>query len=91
MTPLLVGVLHGIADPRHQLQTSRERERPATDVLVQRQPADEFHREIELAILGGAGVKDAGDAFVAQPAQDARFLGETLAEVGGAPAPAHDL
>ena len=78
-----MGVLHGVAHARHQFEAGADLEGVAADVLVQRQAADELHREIELPVLGGAGVVNAGDAGMVKPAQDARFLGEPLAEVAG--------
>ncbi len=91
ITPCWCGVLHGVAGVRHQLEAGARVQGMTADVLVQRQAADELHREIELPVLGGAGLVDLGDSGVVQPAQDPRFQGEPLAEVGGVEVRAHHL
>jgi hypothetical protein len=48
---------------------------------------DELHGKIQATFLGGAGVVDLGDAGVVQPAENGRFLGEALAQLGGVAPP----
>ena len=75
---LFVGVLHGVAHPRHKLHPRWDGQRPEFYVLVQGQAADELHGEERLAVLRHAGLVDLGDAGVVQPAQDLRLVGEAL-------------
>jgi hypothetical protein len=74
--PLLVGVLHRVADPRQQLQPGRRRKALAPGVLVQRHAADELHREERPAVLRHPRLVDLGDAGVVQAAEDLRLLVE---------------
>ena len=88
---LVVGVLHRVADPRQQTHAGGEVEAVAVGVLVQRQAADELHREERLAVVGEAGLVDLRDAGVVQPAQDLGLVGEALEQGGGGEAGADDL
>ena len=67
--PLLVGVLHGLADRDEQLQPGPDREPQAVAVLGDRLPAHQLHHEERLAGLGGAAVVDAGDVGVVHQGQ----------------------
>ncbi len=62
--PLLVGVLHGLADGDEQLQPSPYRESQAVAVLRDGLSFDELHHEERLAGLGRAAVVDAGNIGV---------------------------
>ena len=87
----VVGVLHGVADPRHQAQAGGEVEAVAVGVLVQGQAADELHGEEGLAVVGQAGLVDLGDAGVVQPGQDLGLVGEALDQGGGGEPGSDDL
>ena len=67
--PLLVGVLHRLADRHEQLQAGPDREPQAVAVLGDRLPAHQLHHEERLAGLGGAAVVDAGDVGVVHQGQ----------------------
>ena len=80
---LVVGVLHRVAHPRHQLDAGGEVEAVTVGVLVQGQAADELHGEERLAVVGEAGLVDLGDAGVVQPGQDLGLVGEALEQGAG--------
>ncbi len=67
--PLLVGVLHRLADGDEQLQPGPDREPQAVAVLGDRHPAHQLHHEERLAGLGGAAVVHAGDVGVVHQGQ----------------------
>ena len=67
--PLLVGVLHGLADGDEQLQPSPDRKPMAVAVLGDRLSAHQLHHEERLAGRGGAAVVDAGDVRVVHQGQ----------------------
>ena len=87
----VVGVLHRVADPRHQAQRGRRVEAVAVGVLVQGQAADELHGEEGLAVVGQAGLVDLRDAGVVQPGQDLGLVGEALDQGGGGEPGSDDL
>ena len=87
----VVGVLHRVADPRHQAHTGGRGRGLAVGVLVQGQAADELHGEERLAVVGEAGLVDLRDAGVVQPGQDLGLVGEALEQGGGGQAGADDL
>ncbi len=67
--PLLVGVLHRLADGDEQLQPGPDRKPMAVAVLGDRHPAHQLHHEERLAGRGGAAVVDAGDVRVVHQGQ----------------------
>ena len=67
--PLLVGVLHRLADRHEQLQAGPDREPQAVAVLGDRLPAHQLHHEERLAGLGAAAVVHAGDIGVVHQGQ----------------------
>ena len=67
--PLLVSVLHRLADRDEQLQAGLDRQPFAVAVFGDRLAADQLHHEERLAGLGGAAVVDAGDVGVVHQGQ----------------------
>ena len=67
--PLLVGVLHGLADRDEQLQPGPHREPLPVAVVGDRLALDQLHHEERLVGLGGAAVEDAGDVGVVHQGQ----------------------
>ena len=71
--PLLVGVLHGLADRDEQLQPGPDREPVLVAIVGDRHAADELHHEERLVRLRGAAVVDAGDVGMVHQGQRLAF------------------
>ena len=67
--PLLVRVLHRLADRHEQLQPLARRQLIVVAVLGDRHALDQLHDEVRPAGLGGAGVEDPGDVGVVHQGQ----------------------
>ena len=68
----LMGVLHGVADLRHQLETRTRRQPKRLRVVSERLAADELHGEVRLETdsgVGGAGLENLRDAGMMQARQ----------------------
>jgi len=75
----LVRVLHRGADLAEQLDAGSDGQAPCVAVGHQGAPVDLLHDEIGQAVLGGAGVIEAGDQRMLQAGQDLP-LGEEAVE-----------
>ncbi len=67
--PLLVRVLHRMADQHEQLQPGPDREPGAVAILGDWHPIHQFHHEERLARIGRAAIVDAGDVRVVHEGQ----------------------
>ena len=67
--PLLVGVLHGLADLHEQVQPLGDRQAVLVAIVGDRDAADQLHDEVGPAGLGGAGVEHPGDVGVVHQRQ----------------------
>ena len=86
--PLLVRVLHRLADRDEQLQPLAGRQPPLVAVLGDRDALDQLHDEVGAARVGGAGVEDPGDVGVVHQGQGLPLglePGEHLAAVHARP------
>ena len=82
--PLLVGVLHGLADRDGQLESLAERQPPLVAEPGDRNALDQLHHEVGASLFGGAGVEDLGDVGVVHQGQCLAFgpePGQDLAAV----------
>ena len=89
--PLGVGVLHGVADLREELEARRDRELVLVAVLGDRLAADELHDEVRPAGLGRAGVEHLGDVGVIHHRQRLALLLEAGDDLAGVHAELDDL
>ena len=69
MMPLLVGVLHRLADREEQFQPLAGRELLLVAVVGDRDALDQLHHEVGPAAVGGAGVEHPGDVGVVHQRQ----------------------
>ena len=67
--PLLVGVLHRLADRDEQLQPLADGEAFLVAELVDRDAADQLHDEVGMAGFGRPGIEDLGDVLVVHHGQ----------------------
>ena len=67
--PLLVGVLHGLADLHEQFQSLPRREAVLVAILGDRDAADQLHDEVGPAGVGRAAVEHAGDVGMVHQGQ----------------------
>ena len=82
--PLLVGVLHGLADRDGQLEPLAKRQPALVAELGDRDALDQLHHEVGASLLGGAGVEHLGDVGVVHQGQRLAFrteAGQDLAAV----------
>ena len=64
MIPLLVGMLHGLANRDGQLESLAERQPAFVAILGDRNAFDQLHHEVRAPGIGRAGVEDLGDIGV---------------------------
>jgi hypothetical protein len=87
----LVRVLHRLADRDEQLEARPRGEFGGVAVVGDGHALDELHDEVGLALLGGAGVEDLGDAGVVHAGQSLALLLEAGDQSGGVEAQADHL
>ena len=76
--PLLVSVLHGLANRHEKLQALFRSQLHLVAKLVQRQAVNQFHHEERLAVRGQSGVEHPGDVRVIHHRQRLAFLLKAL-------------
>ena len=74
---LVVGILEGVANLRHDRQRLARRHPPAVHQPAQTHPVHEFHQEVEKAVRP-AGIIDGHNARMIQPGQRLGFPGKPL-------------
>ena len=83
--PLLMRVLHGLADRHEEFEAILRREPQLVAELVERQAVDQLHHEERLAVGRHAGVEHLGDVGVVHHRQRLALLLEALAGPRGNP------
>ncbi len=78
----VVSVLHGVTHAGHQRKTRSALELVDAGILVERPPADEFHREERPAVFDKSGIVDLGNARVLQSTENLRLVMEPLGVLG---------
>ena len=88
--PLLMGVLHGLADLDEQLQSLPRREAVLIAILGDRDSADQFHHEVGPAGLsvGLPSVEHAGDVRMVHQGQRLTLGLEACDHLRACPCPA---
>ncbi len=84
--PLLVGVVHGVADAGDEVEPLADAGIPLRHVLVEGASRHELHREVRLGAVPRVrhpGLVDLRDPRVAEPPQRVRLLLEPLEQGGG--------
>ena len=88
MIPLLMGVLHRLADREEQFQPLAGRELVAVAVVGDRDALDQLHDEVGPAAVGRAGIEHPGDVGVVHQRQRLPLGLEPGDDLRGSPCPA---